>query len=77
MVIICTLTIRQGNQACDCLFFNANKKEDAYSAQETMRCQERVYLEAGTNLMSYDGNHLLTITADTCGRHDTLGGCCS
>ena len=27
--------------------------------------------------MSSDGRPLLTIVADTCGRHDTLGGACS
>ena len=27
--------------------------------------------------MSTRGNILLTITADTCGRHDTLGGACA
>jgi urea carboxylase-associated protein 1 len=27
--------------------------------------------------MSTEGDILLTITADTCGRHDTLGGACS
>ena len=34
MVILYTLIITQGNQACDFLFFNANKEEDAYSAPE-------------------------------------------
>ncbi len=29
------------------------------------------------NCLSNDGNVMLTITADTCGRHDTLGGACS
>ena len=27
--------------------------------------------------MSTEGNAMLTIVADTCGRHDTLGGACS
>ena len=27
--------------------------------------------------MSNEGNVMLTITADTCGRHDTLGGACA
>ena len=31
----------------------------------------------GTALMSSEGRPLLTIVADTCGRHDTLGGACS
>ncbi|MDB6118606.1 MAG: urea carboxylase-associated protein 1, partial [Verrucomicrobiaceae bacterium] len=31
----------------------------------------------GTKLISTRGNTLMTIVADTCGRHDTLGGACS
>jgi len=27
--------------------------------------------------MSNEGNVMLAITADTCGRHDTLGGACA
>ena len=36
-----------------------------------------MYLTTGTRLLSAFGNTLLTITADTCGRHDTLGGACA
>ena len=31
----------------------------------------------GSRLLSTDGVTLLTIVADTCGRHDTIGGACS
>ena len=31
----------------------------------------------GTRLLSNEGNVLMTITDDTCGRHDTSGGACS
>ncbi|MFT8077312.1 DUF1989 domain-containing protein, partial [Salmonella enterica subsp. enterica serovar Typhimurium] len=31
-------------------------------------------LTAGSKLMSSENNVMLEITADTCGRHDTLGG---
>jgi urea carboxylase-associated protein 1 len=31
----------------------------------------------GSKLISTNGTTLLTIIADTCGRHDTLGGACS
>jgi urea carboxylase-associated protein 1 len=34
-------------------------------------------LTTGTKLISSEGHVLLTIVADTCGRHDTLGGACS
>ena len=66
-----------GNQAVDTLFYNAHDYSDRYSAQDTIREQRNIYLTTGTRLMSTGGNVLLTITADTCGRHDTLGGACA
>ena len=67
----------EGNQAVDTLFYNAQDYADRYSAQDTIREQGNVYLTTGTRLISANGNVLLTITADTCGRHDTLGRACS
>ena len=67
----------EGNQAADTLFYNAHNMSDRYSAQDTIRAQRAIYLTTGTKLMSSGGNVLLTITADTCGRHDTLGGACA
>jgi hypothetical protein len=67
----------EGNQAVDTLFYNAADPEERYSATETILAQGNLFLSAGTRLMSSEGNVLLTITADTCGRHDTLGGACS
>ena len=67
----------QGNQAVDTLFYNAHDYADRYSAQDTIRHQRNIYLTTGTQLMSTGGNVLLTIVADTCGRHDTLGGACA
>src|ERR1051325_8122302 len=67
----------EGNQAADTLFYNARDYEDRYSAQDTIRAQRNIYLTTGTKLMSSNGRALLTIVADTCGRHDTLGGACA
>ena len=67
----------EGNQAVDTLFYNANDPEERYSATDTIRQQGNIYLTTGTRLMSNEGNVMLTIIADTCGRHDTLGGACS
>lgn len=67
----------EGNQAADTLFYNANYPAERYSAFDTIREQGIVYLTAGTKLLSNEGNELLEITADTCGRHDTLGGACA
>jgi uncharacterized protein len=67
----------EGNQAVDTLFYNAHDYNDRYSAQDTIREQGNLYLSAGTRLISTEGHVLLTILADTCGRHDTLGGACA
>jgi len=66
-----------GNQAVDTLFYNAHDYPDRYSAQDTIQHQRNIYLTTGTKLMSTAGTVLLTIVADTCGRHDTLGGACA
>ena len=66
-----------GNQAVDTLFYNARDYADRYSAQDTIRGQANLYLTTGTRLMSTADTVLLTIVADTCGRHDTLGGACA
>lgn len=67
----------EGNQAVDTLFYNAHDYSDRYSAQDTIRNQRNIYLTTGTRLMSSAGNVMMTIVADTCGRHDTLGGACA
>ncbi|HEY2344071.1 MAG TPA: urea amidolyase associated protein UAAP2 [Chthoniobacteraceae bacterium] len=67
----------EGNQAVDTLFYNAHDLTDRYSAQDTIRDQGAIYLTTGTKLISSESNVLATIVADTCGRHDTLGGACA
>ncbi len=71
------ITDLEGNQAADTLFYNANDPSDRYSASDTIQRQSNLYLTSGTTLVSSEGNALLTIVADTCGRHDTVGGACS
>jgi len=67
----------EGNQAADTLFYNAHNPTERYRAVDTSREQGNVYLTAGSKLMSSENNEMLEITADTCGRHDTLGGACA
>jgi urea carboxylase-associated protein 1 len=67
----------RGNQAVDTLFYNARDYSDRYSAQDTIREQRNIYLTTGTCLISTRGTVLASIVADTCGRHDTLGGACA
>jgi urea carboxylase-associated protein 1 len=67
----------EGNQAVDTLFYSATATEERYSALDTLRMQGGIYLTTGSKLRSTRGNTLLSVIADTCGRHDTLGGACS
>jgi urea carboxylase-associated protein 1 len=67
----------EGNQAVDTLFYSAKNPRERYDPQRTLRKQNSVYLSTGSVLYSNLGNPLLTISADTCGRHDTLGGACA
>ena len=67
----------EGNQAVDTLFYSATDSEERYDANTTIREQGNIYLTTGTVLRSNEGNPMLSIIADTCGRHDTLGGACS
>lgn len=67
----------EGNQAADTLFYSEADPTERYSAIDTIREQGNVYLTAGTTLLSNFGNPMLDIVADTCGRHDTLGGACA
>ena len=67
----------EGNQAVDTLFYSAENPAERYSTVDTIREQGNVYLTAGTSLLSTEGNVMLEIIADTCGRHDTLGGACA
>ncbi|WP_320535339.1 urea amidolyase associated protein UAAP2 [Robbsia andropogonis] len=67
----------EGNQAIDTLFYNLADPRERFDPQRTLRRQNNLYLTTGTVLYSNLGNPLLTIVADTCGRHDTLGGACA
>jgi hypothetical protein len=67
----------RGNQAADTLFYDAADYANRYSAMDTIREQGSAYLTTGSRLLSVDLDPLVTITADTCGRHDTVGGACS
>jgi len=66
-----------GNQAVDTLFYSSRDTSERYSATDTIVAQRNIYLTTGTTLVSNLGNAMLTVVADTCGRHDTLGGACS
>jgi uncharacterized protein len=67
----------EGNQAADTLLYDAADYDNRYSAQRTIREQQNLYLTVGSRLLTERGDALMTIVADTCGRHDTLGGACA
>lgn len=67
----------EGNQAADVLFYNAQDPSERYSAMDTIRAQGNLYLSGGSKLISNANREMLEIVADTCGRHDTLGGACA
>lgn len=67
----------EGNQAADTLFYSAADPSERYSAMDTIREQGNLYLTVGSQLRSNLNNVMLEISADTCGRHDTLGGACA
>ena len=68
----------EGCQAVDFLCYNANDPDDRYAAADTMKINETgIFLTSGSVLYSVGVTPLFTITADTCGKHDTIGGCCS
>lgn len=67
----------EGNQAVDTLFYSLHDPRERFDPQRTLRRQQSLYLTSGSVLYSNLGNPMLTIVADTCGRHDTLGGACA
>lgn len=66
-----------GQQAIDTLFYNAADFSERYSNQDTMREQGAAYISTHTKIISNEGRVMLTMTADSCGRHDTSAGACS
>ena len=67
----------EGNQAVDTIFYRADDTAERYSVTDTFQRQGGIYLGVGTVLYSNRGQAMLTIVADTCGRHDSLGGACA
>jgi len=66
-----------GKQAVDFLCYNARDPSERYNAADTMKYAGTIFLTEGHGIYSDMGRILLTIIDDTCGRHDTIGGCCS
>jgi hypothetical protein len=74
---VLTIVDLGGNQAVDCLLYNAQDTAERYSAPDTIARQGNVFLTTGSVLRSSRGRPLMTLIADEVGRHDTIGGACS
>jgi urea carboxylase-associated protein 1 len=66
-----------GHQGVDFLCYNAHAPEERYHAPNTLKAACTLSLTKGHVLYSDVARPLFTITEDTCGSHDTIGGCCS
>jgi len=66
-----------GQQAIDFLCFNAENPAERYHAANTVKVPGNIYVGKGTVLRSSLARPMMTVVADTCGRHDTIFGCCS
>jgi urea carboxylase-associated protein 1 len=66
-----------GNQAVDCILYDAHDHAHRYSAAATVTAQRNIFLVTGTVLLSNEGAPMAEITGTTCARHDTIGGACS
>jgi urea carboxylase-associated protein 1 len=67
----------EGNQGVDFLCYSAANPEERYHAANTLKKSQTLLLTTGHALYSDVARPLMTIVGDTCGMHDTIGGCCS
>jgi urea carboxylase-associated protein 1 len=67
----------EGQQGVDFLCYNAEQPLERYHAPNTLKASRSLRLTQGHTLYSDDARPMFTILADTCGFHDTIGGCCS
>lgn len=66
-----------GQQAVDFLCYRADDRLERYDLPETWKNNGSIFLGPGMGVFSTRATRLLTVVADTYGRHDQLGGCCS
>ncbi len=64
----------EGSRGVSALFFNADEPSERYNAADTVKIQNTIFPTKGRVLFSDLGRVLCSITEDTCGSHDTLGG---
>lgn len=67
----------EGQQAVDFLCYNAKRPTERYNAPNTIKACGTLQITKGHVLYSDKARPMFTIIEDTCGIHDTIGGCCS
>ena len=67
----------EGQQAIDFLCYNARDPSEGYHAANTIKVPCNIFIGKGSILRSSLARPLMTVIEDTCGRHDTIFGCCS
>ncbi|MFO0998486.1 MAG: DUF1989 domain-containing protein [Alphaproteobacteria bacterium] len=67
----------EGQQGVDFLCYNAADPLERYHAPNTIKRARTLALTTGHSFYSDIARPMMTITADTVGHHDTIGGCCS
>lgn len=68
------LTDELGGANLSALFYNADERLERYNMADTLKAQHTAFLTAGIACYSDMGRVLCSITTDTCGWHDALGG---
>jgi hypothetical protein len=67
----------EGRQGVDFLCYNADDFGERYNAPNTVKAAGNITLNETTVLYSDFARPMMTVVSDTCGGHDTIGGCCS
>jgi urea carboxylase-associated protein 2 len=69
------ITAIEGRSNVGALFYNADNFSERYNMPDTLKAQHTAHLTRGNVLYSDMGRILCSVTADSLGWHDPLGGC--
>jgi urea carboxylase-associated protein 1 len=67
----------EGRQGVDFLCYSAADPQERYHMPNTLKAARTLKLGLGHVLYSDVARPIFTIVGDSCGGHDTIGGCCS
>jgi urea carboxylase-associated protein 2 len=68
------LTDTEGGANVSLLFYNLEQPLERYNMADTLKAQHIAYLTSGCACYSDMGRVMVSVTADTCGWHDTICG---